>query len=186
MTLVEYITIGIYILVYGIVFFIQKSQFDKQKSIMEKYEKMFSIINIDEIEKYVNLKEKGLKLDFENREKEIKINENIISKNLDRAEDLINGLDDMKLKLKEVNEIKDEANLTLEKTNNYIDNRIKIDAEIQKFYEEEFNEIYDFINNDLKSIDEFKGLFFENNLLAIRNEYILKRTELLKNREKLN
>lgn len=173
MTLVEYITIGIYILVYTIVFIIQKSQFDKQKSIMEKYEKMFSIINIDEIEKYVNLKEQSLKLQFENREKEIEKIEKRVNKNIETSEKL-------KEKFSELDIEKEEINLMLENAKQLISNRKIIDEEILELNDEQFNKIFDFAHLNLKSLDELESLKIEKELFLIRNEYLLKHLELRK------
>ena len=63
------------IIFYGIVFFIQKAQIQKQNDLFNKYEKIFSIINIDEIEKYVEIQRKSIHLSLSNRETELLNNE---------------------------------------------------------------------------------------------------------------
>src|SRR5690554_4123007 len=64
---IQNITYLVFIILYAIIFIIQKSQFTKQKEIIEKYEKMFSIIKIDEIEKYVELQKKNTELTIQNK-----------------------------------------------------------------------------------------------------------------------
>ena len=61
----ETIIILISVIIYGIVFFIQKTQISKQNEIFNKYEKIFSIINIDEIEKYIELQKKSMALSIQ-------------------------------------------------------------------------------------------------------------------------
>lgn len=61
----------VYIVIVIIVFFIQYYQIKKQNNILNYYEKIFSIIKIEEIEKYVKLKEDNIKLDFENKNKTV-------------------------------------------------------------------------------------------------------------------
>ena len=61
----------IFLVLYGTIFFIQKSQIRKQNEILEKYDKIFNIINVDEIEKYVQLQKKSTELSFSNRETEL-------------------------------------------------------------------------------------------------------------------
>lgn len=67
------IVVIISIIVYVVVFIIQKAQFAKQNEILNKYEKIFSLFNIDEIEKYVELQKKSMNLSLNNREVELKI-----------------------------------------------------------------------------------------------------------------
>ena len=66
------------VIIYGAVFFIQKAQIKKQNEIFNKYEKIFSIINIDEIEKYIELQKKATKLSIRNRELELTNNEKFV------------------------------------------------------------------------------------------------------------
>lgn len=170
MTLVEIITIGIYIVVYAIVFFIQKSQFDKQKSIMEKYEKMFSIINIDELEKYVNLKEKNLKLELEVREKEFEKLEKALSTNLETSAVLLE-------ELKTLVDERDIFKLKYEHMNKVFTTKLEVDENIFKLFEEEFDEIYNFSSNNLESIDKVK---LEKDLYTIKQQYLIKKLDLQK------
>ncbi len=174
MTKVEIVTIIIYIVVYAIVFIIQKSQFDKQKSIMEKYEKMFSIINIDEIEKYVNMKEKSLKLEFENRDKELTDMENRVKKYLGKAEKQLIEIDDLKIEM-------EETNLMKEETNELIVRKKKIDSAMIALNTEEFDKIYQLLFKKVKSIDETElSLEIEKGLLEIQKEFLIKKSDLLK------
>lgn len=186
MEIVNYIILGISFIGYIIVYRIQKSLYTKQNDIMNSYKEVLKIMSLDEIKKHVALKEENLKLNFSNREKKLKDFEKKVGSNLVKSKDLLGQFKDFKEREQEMDKLKDKADFYLEKGNNQIESVINVYEQLVNLNEEEFNEIYDFINRDLKSVDEFKGLFFENNLLAIRNEYVLKRTELLKNREKLN
>ena len=171
---VEIITIVIYIVVYAVVFTIQKSQFDKQKSIMEKYEKMFSIINIDEIEKYVNMKEKSLELQFENREKEISKMEEQLDNIFAKSDEAFANFGDLKKQ-------KEETDLMFIEAKELVEKRKIIDSELLELNNREFKQIYNAIFEKLKlSGDEKLALTIENELLEIRTEYILKKTELIK------
>ena len=48
--------IGAYTLVYVIIFFIQKSQIDKQKDVINSMKTFMDIFNVDEVKKYVEMK----------------------------------------------------------------------------------------------------------------------------------
>ncbi len=58
-----------YIIILIIVFIIQYYQIKKQNSLLSYYDKIFNIIKIDEIEKYVKLKEDNVKLELDNKNK---------------------------------------------------------------------------------------------------------------------
>ena len=58
-----------YIIILIIVFIIQYNQIKKQNSLLSYYDKIFNIIKIDEIEKYVKLKEDNVKLELDNKNK---------------------------------------------------------------------------------------------------------------------
>lgn len=51
------IIIGLYTIIYLIVFFVQKSQIDKLKEVNSSMKSFMEIFNIDEIKKYIQLKE---------------------------------------------------------------------------------------------------------------------------------
>jgi hypothetical protein len=172
MTAIEYIPLGIYIVVYSIVFIIQKAQNDKQKSIMEKYEKMFSIINIDEIEKYVNLKEQSLKLNFEVREKEIDKLEKSINLHLIKSEKLVEDLGTLKDEKIRIETFGDN----IEKMVN--DSKV-FNLAINDIYTEEFNEIYDFLKVKLKTVGKFDAIKIDLELKNIRKEFEIKKLEIL-------
>jgi hypothetical protein len=57
----------VFLITYVAIFFVQKSQLKKQSSIVEKYSKIFEIINIDEIQKYVELKQESTELAYTNK-----------------------------------------------------------------------------------------------------------------------
>jgi|LakMenEpi03Aug12_release.lakeMendotaPanAssembly.Ray.scaffolds.fasta_scaffold240226_2 hypothetical protein len=174
MTKVEIITIIIYLVVYAVVFVIQKAQYEKQKSIMEKYEKMFSIINIDEIEKYVNMKEKSLKLEFENREKGITALEEQISLLLEKSSKTFEEIGDFKNQ-------KEENELMMSETIEIIAKKKKIANLLIELNQEEFNQIYNTTFERLKLIgDEKFQLNLAKELLEIRKKYITKKEDLMK------
>ena len=50
------IIIGLYTLIYVIVFIIQKSQIDKQKDVISSMKSFMEIFNVDEVKKYVEMK----------------------------------------------------------------------------------------------------------------------------------
>jgi len=58
-----------YIIILIIVFIIQYYQIKKQNSLLSYYDKIFNIIKIDEIEKYVKLKEDNVKLELDYKNK---------------------------------------------------------------------------------------------------------------------
>ncbi|MFA6571860.1 MAG: hypothetical protein WCT77_11570 [Bacteroidota bacterium] len=60
------IILGLYTLVYVIVFFIQKSQIDKQKDVINSMKSFIDIFKIDEVKKYVEIKTETMKLNVEN------------------------------------------------------------------------------------------------------------------------
>lgn len=199
MTLIEYIPIIISIITYAIVFVIQKSLYTKQNDLMNSYKEVLKIMSLDEIKKHVALKEENLILNFENREKKIKKAQNVAEEKLEQVGQVLldsenvnnelinmnNELKNMHIEMKALFDDKIAANLLMEKTNKYIDGRKNIDEKLIKLFDDEFDEIYDFIKNDLKASDESKEVFFVNNILGIRNKYLVERTELLKNREQL-
>lgn len=172
MELIHYVPIIIYVVIYAVVFLIQKSQIDKQKEIMGKYEKMFNIINIDEIEKYVDLKEKGLKLDFENREKEIKKVETTIGVNLSKSEAIISQLNNLKEERNDLELRETDIKVMIEVINKDLkDTKIQYDL-MSKLYELEFEELYSLFNN-------YNDSKIVNNVIDIRKDYLKKRKEIL-------
>ena len=50
------IIIGLYTLIYVIVFIIQKSQIDKQKDVISSMKSFMEIFKVDEVKKYVEMK----------------------------------------------------------------------------------------------------------------------------------
>jgi hypothetical protein len=56
--------IGLYTVIYVIVFFIQKSQIDKQKEITSSMKSFMDIFKVDEVRKFVALKEERLIMSF--------------------------------------------------------------------------------------------------------------------------
>lgn len=58
--------IGLYTLVYIVVFIIQTSQIKKQKDIINSMKTFIDIFKVDEVKKYVEMREERIKGDFEN------------------------------------------------------------------------------------------------------------------------
>ena len=174
MTITEIIPILIYIIVYAIVFVIQKSQFDKQKSIMEKYEKMFTIINIDEIEKYINVKEKSLKLEFENREIETKDLLEKVSALMEKSEEKMKGIEELVDSKIEIEQMLADAKVLIKKRE--VTNEL-----LSQLDELEFNKIYETVLEKINPLqDKELKISIEKQLLEIRNEYLIKKLEVVK------
>jgi len=57
------IIIGLYTLIYLIVFIIQKSQIDKQKDVISSMKSFMEIFNVDEVKKYVEMKNERIMSD---------------------------------------------------------------------------------------------------------------------------
>lgn len=136
------IILFISLIIYGIVFYIQKAQFTKQNEILNKYEKIFSIINIDEIEKYVQLQKRSIDLSFSNREIELSNNEN-----------------SLKLKSSEIERILNGSQTTFEKSNE-ITERLEMILSQNKDFVTQISEL---------NIQEFKDLYSIINVLKIKN-----------------
>lgn len=65
------IIVIISLVLYGIVYIVHRAQFKKQNEILAKYEKIFSIVNVDEIEKYVQLQKRNSELEYIIKVKEV-------------------------------------------------------------------------------------------------------------------
>ena len=61
---------GVYTLVYVVVFIIQQQQIKRQKSVIEAMEKFVSIFKVDEVEKYVQLSKKTYAMEVQEKLKE--------------------------------------------------------------------------------------------------------------------
>ena len=59
------IILGLYTLVYVIVFFIQKAQIDRQKEVINSMKSFMEIFSIDEVKKYVETKTERMKMELE-------------------------------------------------------------------------------------------------------------------------
>lgn len=77
------IIIGLYTLVYVIVFVIQKAKMDKQDAIIKSMQSFMSIFDVDEVHKFVKLKEERLTMTFkkamEDEERFKEITERIVN-----------------------------------------------------------------------------------------------------------
>ena len=145
------------IIFYGIIFYVQKTQLNKQENILNKYEKIFSIINVDEIEKYVSLQKKSTELNYENREIELS--------NLEK---------EFKSKLEDVNEILNSSKSNLDKSES-IDakfNELSKTIEKNSYQLKKFNEL---------NFEEFKSLYKIIEIFNTENPKTIRKVE-----EKLN
>lgn len=68
------IILGLYTLVYVIVFFVQKSQIDRQKEISDSMKTFIEIFDIKKIEHFVSMSENLSKREIELERKELEIN----------------------------------------------------------------------------------------------------------------
>lgn len=164
------IVVIISIIVYAIVFIIQKAQFAKQNEILNKYEKIFSIFNIDEIEKYVELQKKSINLSLNNREVELKIVETDLENRITEIKKVhnlsISGLDSLQ-------KIIDDANLYAELNSNYMKDSNELNIK-------EFDELYSIIEKSIKNShpEIFKKI--EVQMTKNKEKYLVIKNELFK------
>ena len=65
--LISLIVIGVYTLVYIIVFILQKNQINSQKDVIDSMKSFMDIFKMDDLTKYVNIKTETMKLELENK-----------------------------------------------------------------------------------------------------------------------
>ena len=162
----------IFLVIYGIIFSIQKSQFRKQNEILEKYDKIFNIINVDEIEKYVQLQKKSTELSFSNRETELS-NLEVKFGNANQQIDQILG--SSKTTLEKSDEIQKQLNKILNNSNIFV-------ANLNQLNINEFKEFYQVLEEKLTKINDKKLLTeISKELTRIQKKYYnLKQEELKK------
>jgi Na+/phosphate symporter len=179
MNLQNWISLALFIS-YVVVFFIQKNLFDKQKGLIDIYERLSKIFgDIDGLEKYVELNKKNVELEYEIQKKEI-INLNHLAKqNLEETESILN-------KFTLLDEDKVRVDSLMEKTKKYIEHRKDIDDKLLKFAGEEIDKIYEYISSESNKLDEPIRLELEKNILFIKKEYIIKKTDILESRKQLD
>lgn len=168
--LTENIIIIISLIVYGIVFIIQNAQFKKQNEIMNKYEKIFAIFNIDEIEKYVELQKKSVSLSFGNREIELSNLENQFSSKLTEIEETLNS---SKTNLEKSKEISKSFENAFKSTRDF-------NSQVQEIAKNEFEEMYSIIEKSIiksKNPELFKEI--ESQLIQTAKKYNEMKSELL-------
>ena len=61
-----FIILGLYTIIYLIVFFIQKAQIDRQKEVINSMKSFMQIFSIDEVKKYVETKTERMQIELEN------------------------------------------------------------------------------------------------------------------------
>lgn len=166
---IETIIILISVIIYGIVFFIQKAQISKQNEIFNKYEKIFSIINIDEIEKYIQLQKKSMTLSINNREAELTNNENFLKENLDQVESILDG---SKTNLENSSKISEELKDMLSNSQNFI-------SKLGELNTAEFSEIHTLIKNSIEKEHRQLWKEIEPKMDAVIKKYDVQKTEAL-------
>jgi hypothetical protein len=166
------ITTLVILIIYGTIFFIQKAQFRKQKEVLEKYEKIFDIINIDEIEKYVKLQKKSLELSFSNRETELKNIEVKYDKTYNDVKTILNS---SKTNFEKSDEIIIALSSILNKNNHFVKSLMELNSQ-------EFEEIHKTLEVNFLKLDDNKlKNQINKELMRINKKYdSLKRDELKK------
>lgn len=155
MEITDWINIA-YILIVLIVFIIQHFQIKKQNNLLNYYDRIFTIIKIDEIEKYVKLKEDNIKLAYDNKSK-------TVNNLLERSEKLSNDAEYLVNNLSKLEHANDKTIQLIEL------NKEKI-TECYNFY---INEIYKIKDEELKKS-------MNDSLSQIFIKYQLKRDEIQK------
>jgi FtsZ-interacting cell division protein YlmF len=165
-------------IIYGIVFYIQNTQFKKQNAILNSYKEIFTIINIDEIKKFVELSKESLELSYGNRETKVTNSEKSSSKYFAESKTHFNEsliyLSKSKTITDKLAQIIDENKIKNKRLN-------EIDYSIYSLYSKEFDDIYtlvdDCLNNKITLLD------FQSVLTKNRVDFEVKMTELIKVKE---
>jgi hypothetical protein len=165
----ETIIILISVIIYGIVFFIQKAQISKQNEIFNKYEKIFSIINIDEIEKYIELQKKSMALSINNREAELTNNEKFLKENLDQVESILDG---SKTNLENSSKISEEIKDILSNSQNFITKMGELNIA-------EFTELHSLIKNSIEKENPLLWKEIEPEMDAVIKKYDVQKREAI-------
>ena len=167
------------LIVYAIVFIIQKAQFNKQNEILNKYEKIFSIFNVDEIEKYVELQKKSINLSLNNREIELSHKEIDITAKMTEIETILDSHNSI---LQLTDSMKDDLKSYGVYFKHYI-------VELDNITKIEFETIYQIIEQNI-SISKFPDLHLkilkelsENKKRheTLKNEILLKTVQNIQN-----
>ncbi|NEV95046.1 hypothetical protein G3567_12955 [Psychroflexus sp. YR1-1] len=169
----------IFVVIYGIIFFIQKSQFKKQNEIIEKYSKIFNIIDIDEIEKYVELQKKTTKLEYYSRETDLINLENRFDKINAEVDEILGS---SKSNLDKSNEIHSKLNEILDKAEDKINRNNAFTHSLNELNIKEFEEFYLLMDDKLGKLNNKKlHLEIVEELRTIQKKYdSLKREQLKK------
>jgi membrane-associated HD superfamily phosphohydrolase len=156
MELRDWINLG-YIVIVIVVFVIQNYQIKKQNNLLTYYDKIFNIIKIDEIEKYVQLKEDNVKLELDNKNK-------TLSNLMENVKELNKDADNI---LKELNFISNDKDLILKA------------IELNK---DELTSSYNIIFDKLEEVQDFKLKEKINDELCENiSKFEKQRNELMKN-----
>lgn len=152
-----------YIIIVIIVFIIQYYQIKKQNSLLSYYDKIFNIIKIDEIEKYVKLKEDNVKLELDNKHK-------TLSSLMDNAETMN----------KDAGKTVKDAGILLNKLE-YLNHNNKFFLDIIELNKSELTSSYKIIFDELEKIQEIKiKESLNKSLIANMTKFESERNELMK------
>ncbi len=157
------------IIVYGVVFFIQKSQISKQNELFNKYEKIFNIINIDEIEKYITLQKKAMELSINNREIELANSEAYVKSKIEKVQVI---LDSSKTNFEKSKEISKNIEDILDRTTIYV-------SKFSELNISEFEELHSTIKNILEKENPDLLKKIEAELVTIAKKYNTQKKDAL-------
>lgn len=140
---------------------------------MNKYEKIFSIINIDEIEKYVETYKKSIHLSISNKEVELTNKETYLDEKQEEIERILNSSN---TNLEKSSEISKELFETFENTQKFI-------SELHRVSLSEFTDIQIVIEENIKN--EYPKVYnkIQKNIVEIVKKYDNEKRALL---DKLN
>jgi len=157
------ITTLLFLTTYLIIFFVQKSQLKKQGELMKKYNKLLGIINIDEIEKYVELNKKSTELSYSNRLAELDILNNNVTKQLEGVQGILNSTSS---NLEKTEQIKEKVFFILKHNQELIKSLSKLSVE-------EFEETQSTLHGMINGLKD-KPLIpkIEKELIKIAKKYI--------------
>ena len=156
------------IIFYGIVFFIQKAQIQKQNDLFNKYEKIFSIINIDEIEKYVEIQRKSIHLSLSNRETELLNNEILMEKNMKEIQTILNT---SKTNFEKSNEISEYVQDILNRSQTMLDNTRQFMKKFSELNIKEFQELHSIVKSNIEEDNPEIFNKIDNELIRIVEKY---------------
>ena len=166
---IETLIILISVIIYGVVFFIQKAQLNKQNELFGKYEKIFTIINIDEIEKYIEWQKKALELSNLNREVELSQKEQFVQKQISEVKEV---LDESKINLDKTTEITDSVKTVLNRSQEFV-------TKLSQLNIDEFSELHNLLAQRLKKENPTLFKEIESEMVNIVKKYEVEKKEIM-------